>query len=1056
MSAGEVFVIQDTGAETNRTHTSENDRGLSGAALLAQGDWAGQWSSPELTIPSNGLILAGYSDMIRQSGTQRSGAACQFALNGSLTGIAGATSWGYVRYAGSADEASRHGAYFANLSANDVIKVREGTQLNGSDRVGDYNRTSGDPRGLWAVDFGTDKDYLITEITGTDEGSGNYGNSPRPIDLGSPSSLSSGSWKKVTFDNTVASSGSTIARYGDVLDIAANSLVLVYFTYQILGVGGRRNLLMRADKDGVPYCYTSVYNRDSNSDEVCGSMMFLMKTGGSAESLNFYFVNQEETATIDVDIQEARCSVIDLTGQDCFILGKTDSDITDMDNSWRQVSFPSGDEINVDASFDHPVGNLTRIENDAGETITVLVGACALWDRSGTSSGIRVQPAHQLTKTGTNVDYAIWSEYSRGQQGDDDTFIAGSSFGAPVELGTSDYIELSYKDLAENGGGDQVVLNCTDGAAILYWGVRLDDMSGDTTPTLSVDDSTHALSYDNITLTTTGRVTLTMDGQEGETIFDADFEDGTLDYFDGSRGEIFGKPTSNDWDISVVASPAIDNYSAAITIESGSDVSGYLFSYTVPTGDVAHYYCSYYLESGERNPYLDAWWWNVWQHKSSNNTYNKPVIDLEIQERSGTEQIVMNHWVGGLGSPTTYTQGTPVEFPRDTWVELHVEYYMASDATGYVIVYQDDVEIFRLEDIVTKPGGDNMFWSIQSYSSPSQQVTIHVDNIQQKEDSTSDGNLVIGLTYDDITLTTEEGGTLHEAATVLSVDSELTSSAELLLEPELSLLSDSSFSVTAEKLISAELSLDVDSGMDSIGNVNRSSSIELQVDSEITSQSHLKLSGKSVFEVDSEAVITAFKTGTQFASMSINANSELSSSAQVALSGALDVIISSLMETSGGLIFNPQIELDVDSELTANGDTSQTHIGELSLSTDSGLDVSPSLVLGGVLPIEACANGAFYAKIMLGASAQMNTLYAMNSCSFMRMSGAMRLEILSLLITAWSGDKGVTESIMARTYITNSETEESHESLDFTIDHGMKCDSNVEKSYRTESEVSGG
>lgn len=392
-----------------------------------------------------------------------------------LVGIKGVTSDGYNRNAGGADESSRHGTYVDVLGNNDKIKVIEGTSLGTSDRVGDYDRTAGDPRGLWAIDFG-DSNYLFASISSTDVGSGRYRNSPRPIDLGTPSALSEGTWKQVTFDTTDDSSGSTITRSSATFTIAANSKVLCFLNYQVLGVSDRNNLIMQMNVDGSPYAYSSIYNRDGNSDEVNGSITMPIITSSSAVDVEFYFVDQsEDTGVGEIDIQQCSARFIDVTSQDLVLLGKTDSDITSITGTTQQISFPVADEIQVDSSFDHPSGNLTRISNNAGETITVLAGFTVFTDRSATSSGTRKEPGSQLRKTGSLIDYAIASEMNRGQQSGDDCFVAGYSFCAPVELGSGDYLELDIYDLAGNAASDLIV-NCTDDKAIYFWAIRLDDM----------------------------------------------------------------------------------------------------------------------------------------------------------------------------------------------------------------------------------------------------------------------------------------------------------------------------------------------------------------------------------------------------------------------------------------------------------------------------------------------------------------------------------------------------------------------------------------------------
>jgi hypothetical protein len=471
----EAFIHEDTASATNRSNTSEADVALTGAADLEQGDWSGQWTAPDLTLPETNLYLSGYCDFLRQSGTLRSGALCQLEVNGTKSGIYGVSTWGYNRNSGGADESTRHMVSFLSGTLNDVYTIREATQLNSSDRVGDYNRTSGDPRGMWSLNLKGASDYLVASSSTTDNASGVIGNSPRPIDLGTPSSLTSGSWKTVTFSSTDGSSGSTITRSTNTFTVAANSVVLCHFVGQFWGAGPRKAVLVRMDIDGSPYAYTSCYMRNASMDGATCSITMPVITGGSSVDVTFSFVDQAETTTeLHMDMRYKAVSFIDFTGQDIVLLEQGTTDITGIDGATPDtVSWPVADEIQVDSSFDHPTGNLTRIENNAGEEITVLAGFCFLADRSVATSGTRQFIAGQLVKTGTDVDYCIAGETSRGSQGDDDCFIAGASYCAPVVLGTSDYLELDIKDIAQNTGG--CMINCSDGSALYMWAIRIDN-----------------------------------------------------------------------------------------------------------------------------------------------------------------------------------------------------------------------------------------------------------------------------------------------------------------------------------------------------------------------------------------------------------------------------------------------------------------------------------------------------------------------------------------------------------------------------------------------------
>ncbi len=484
MAAGEVFIVHQSTVRSGQSHTTEHDSGSAATPTEQQGDWAGNWTTPDLTTPAAGQFLFGYSEYVSGPYT-RAGALSQFSIDTggghALVGIEGATSWAYNRNSGGATEASRHGAYLDDLASGVDVKVRSGTVLNSSDRVGSYDHGASDLGGLWGVDFGDTLDYLFASSSTTDTGTGRYMNTPRPIDLGTPSALSGGTWQTASFSATDDSRGSTITRSGNTFTIAADSTVLVLFKGQFQGDGGRTCTVVQMEVDGSPYAYATTFNRFTAVDHQVCDIAALVTTGGSSEDVEFLFVDQQAYATNDVDALLKSARFIDLTGQDHVILGKTDADITDIDNTWRVPSFPTGDEIaDTGGSLDHDGTNPSRINNQAGEEITVLAGFTQFWDRAGTTNGTRVVPGGSLYLNGSQLNYAVASEYDRGSQSspDPNTWVAGFSSMAPIVIPSGQYIESAYQDLAQNGGSDDMVLNATDGAAIQFWAIRVDDLGG--------------------------------------------------------------------------------------------------------------------------------------------------------------------------------------------------------------------------------------------------------------------------------------------------------------------------------------------------------------------------------------------------------------------------------------------------------------------------------------------------------------------------------------------------------------------------------------------------
>ncbi len=242
--------------------------------------------------------------------------------------------------------------------------------------------------------------------------------------------------------------------------------------------------------DGSPYCYSMVYYRANYHEGICCDIATIVTTGGSSEDIEFLYVTQGEPAANTMFPIDKSVRMIDLTGQDHVILGKTDSDVSNIVGGWQSITYPTGDEIaDTGGSLDHDGTNTNRINNIAGEEITVLAGLTFMCDRSAATNGTRKTPAGRMRLNGTAIDYMIASEYSRGSQSSVDTWIAGASYMAPVVIPSGQYIESQIGDLASNAAAD-LIINATDGAAVQFWAIRLDDLGGSAPTTVNSTNAT--------------------------------------------------------------------------------------------------------------------------------------------------------------------------------------------------------------------------------------------------------------------------------------------------------------------------------------------------------------------------------------------------------------------------------------------------------------------------------------------------------------------------------------------------------------------------------------
>jgi len=219
----------------------------------------------------------------------------------------------------------------------------------------------------------------------------------------------------------------------------------------------------------------------------------------------------------------------------------------------------------------------------------------------------------------------------------------------------------------------------------------------------------------------------------------ADFETGTFQSLTGSttaegpNGAYFGKGVYSD--IKTVATPAMGAKSAALTIGSGSTTAAYLFTYSpvVPATSYGKYTAWYYVPS----TITPSDWWNIWQWKSYSTTYDKPIFTLNLVKNNGVLQLRFAYVPGGTSANATQNiwQTSPIAFPTDTWVKIEGYYYASATATGFAQVYQNGVKILEKTNVMTKPGGQKVLWSVNSYAdaiSPNP-ATIYIDNMSIKE-----------------------------------------------------------------------------------------------------------------------------------------------------------------------------------------------------------------------------------------------------------------------------------------------------------------------------------
>ncbi len=119
------------------------------------------------------------------------------------------------------------------------------------------------------------------------------------------------------------------------------------------------------------------------------------------------------------------------------------------------------------------------------------------------------------------------------------------------------------------------------------------------------------------------------------------------------------------------------------------------------------------------------------------NTYNMPIIHLNVLKSGGGLVATMFYTPGGSSANTTQkiVQTNPIAFPTDRWVNITGYYKSMSDNTGSVVFLQDGVKIYEKTGFMTKPGNKDVLWSVHSYADAitPNPATIYFDNIRISE-----------------------------------------------------------------------------------------------------------------------------------------------------------------------------------------------------------------------------------------------------------------------------------------------------------------------------------
>ena len=212
----------------------------------------------------------------------------------------------------------------------------------------------------------------------------------------------------------------------------------------------------------------------------------------------------------------------------------------------------------------------------------------------------------------------------------------------------------------------------------------------------------------------------------GKVVWSADHETGDLSqwHVDSGGGE-FNSGASASSASEDVAHGGRYSAKATINTPNGPDESAVrLFRWNESRAHAeAHYSAWFYFPQR----YTVPGWWNILSFKSRNGTAtNDPFWSLQVSNRpGGTMYVFLNWWEGlSLEGPgrgefggRNYSQIVR-DIPVGQWTHLEVYLRQSSTFEGQIVVWQDGVELFNLNNVRTRYPASNgpNEWSVNNYS----------------------------------------------------------------------------------------------------------------------------------------------------------------------------------------------------------------------------------------------------------------------------------------------------------------------------------------------------
>ncbi len=437
---GQRFVRRQNAARSSTSNTTAADITYDTAVLLEGGY---SYSSPEVTVDEAGYYLHIFDiGQVQLSGSTRAVGTLVPSIN-TTDQTRNKATHRYLRNSG-----GNHGASIGfdihDLSVNDDVKVRNpGGGVTGTDAVGNYATNAGAGGALQLIRL-PDGNFCHVERQSNLGINISYENATRPwID-------STGSWTQITFTNEINDDDAVYGGSGGDLTLKANKKYIIVYIGSFDGTSSQRHVhTVRMEIGGTNVQRASGYCRNGGAEGPPVGGMYLHEVGGTNETLKFFATAEQEDNAVSntVNCESFVVKLLQLPDSAEWIHvdnGATDSLTTALASTSTWYDMPLSQTFRADGGSNLSLdGANDAVQNDSGASMPVLAIGWQCWDRDLNSNGTRKMPWSRFDNGGAALGYGVGGAFSRGSQGNDDTFLA--QFCAAATFNLANGADLSFQ-----------------------------------------------------------------------------------------------------------------------------------------------------------------------------------------------------------------------------------------------------------------------------------------------------------------------------------------------------------------------------------------------------------------------------------------------------------------------------------------------------------------------------------------------------------------------------------------------------------------------------------